>query len=84
MTLWSLAPGRKKLFEFAHIRLADGYVEHGCARNSSGARIARASAEGNRTDIRRLLHGQLLRIGGEEILGKGLMWGRLDQEERTA
>ena len=47
-------------------------------------RGAGGDAEGNRADIRRLLHGQLLRIGGDETLGKGLMWGRLHQQERTA
>jgi CRISPR-associated protein Cmr4 len=33
--------------------------------------------EDNREVLRRLLHGQLLQIGGDETLGKGLMWGRL-------
>jgi CRISPR-associated protein Cmr4 len=33
--------------------------------------------EANRESLRRLLHGQLLQIGGDETLGKGLMWGRL-------
>ena len=27
--------------------------------------------------LRTLLHGQLLQVGGNETLGKGLMWGRL-------
>ena len=31
----------------------------------------------NREALRRLLHGQLLQVGGDETLGKGLMWGRL-------
>ncbi|MGH3221703.1 MAG: type III-B CRISPR module RAMP protein Cmr4 [Streptosporangiaceae bacterium] len=31
----------------------------------------------NREALRQLLHGQLLQIGGDETLGKGLMWGRL-------
>jgi len=32
---------------------------------------------GNRDALRGLLDGRLLRIGGDETLGKGLMWGRL-------
>jgi CRISPR-associated protein Cmr4 len=31
----------------------------------------------NQQALRRLLHGQLLQIGGDETLGKGLMWSRL-------
>jgi CRISPR-associated protein Cmr4 len=34
-------------------------------------------SEQNREALRGLLHGQLLQIGGDETLGKGLMWGRL-------
>jgi CRISPR-associated protein Cmr4 len=30
-----------------------------------------------RTALRDLLHGQLMQIGGDETLGKGLMWARL-------
>ena len=33
--------------------------------------------EENRHALKGLLHGQLLQIGGDETLGKGLMWGRL-------
>ncbi len=33
--------------------------------------------EQNRAALHGLLHGQLLQIGGDETLGKGLMWGRL-------
>jgi len=40
--------------------------------------------EDNQADLRHLLHGQLLRIGGDETLGKGLMWGRLLVQERPA
>lgn len=36
------------------------------------------TAPGSRAaDVRELLNGKLLRIGGDETLGKGLMWGRL-------
>jgi CRISPR-associated protein Cmr4 len=38
---------------------------------------AEAEAQQSRVALRGLLHGQLLQIGGDETLGKGLMWGRL-------
>jgi CRISPR-associated protein Cmr4 len=37
-----------------------------------------------RAAITDLLHQRLLRIGGDETLGKGLMWGRLIQAETEA
>jgi CRISPR-associated protein Cmr4 len=33
--------------------------------------------EDNRRALRELLHEQLIQVGGDETLGKGLMWGRL-------
>jgi CRISPR-associated protein Cmr4 len=36
---------------------------------------------GNRQALRDLLDEQLLQIGGDETLGKGLMWGRLLEEQ---
>lgn len=36
--------------------------------------------EDNRQALREFLHERLLQIGGDETLGKGLMWGRLVEE----
>jgi CRISPR-associated protein Cmr4 len=37
----------------------------------------RADNDANRSALRGLLDKELLRIGGDETLGKGLMWARL-------
>ena len=36
--------------------------------------------ERNAEALRVLLHGKLLQVGGDETLGKGLVWGRLIEE----
>lgn len=38
---------------------------------------------GNREALRSLLDGELLQIGGDETLGKGLVWGRLHGERAS-
>lgn len=42
----------------------------------------RADAEQTREALRRLLDGRLLQVGGDETLGKGLVWGRLHEGRR--
>ncbi len=37
----------------------------------------RGDSDANRAALKDLVDGRLLRIGGDETLGKGLMWGRL-------
>ena len=42
-----------------------------------GGDDAAARHEKHRSALRTLLHGQLLQVGGDETLGKGLVWCRL-------
>ena len=39
--------------------------------------------EDSRQALRELLHERLLQVGGDETLGKGLMWGRLLEGQRS-
>jgi CRISPR-associated protein Cmr4 len=39
--------------------------------------------EGNRRALHGLLHERLLQVGGDETLGKGLMWGRLVEAQSS-
>jgi CRISPR-associated protein Cmr4 len=41
---------------------------------------AAARHEGHKAALRELLHGKLLQVGGDETLGKGLVWCRLLEE----
>ena len=46
-------------------------------RRPTGRDSATGDHEKQRQALKKLLHGQLLQVGGDETLGKGLVWGRL-------
>src|SRR6266851_3968552 len=49
-------------------------------RRPAGRGAAPEDHERHAEALRVLLHGELLQVGGDETLGKGLMWGRLIEE----
>ncbi|HUZ26618.1 MAG TPA: type III-B CRISPR module RAMP protein Cmr4 [Streptosporangiaceae bacterium] len=50
-------------------------------RLPAGRGAAPEEHEKQRQALRKLLDGQLLQVGGDETLGKGLVWGRLHETE---
>jgi CRISPR-associated protein Cmr4 len=71
---------RVQLGESKTVKNGPFYSEYLPAETIMAASLTLRGNSDNRQAVEELLDGKLLQIGGDETLGKGLMWGRLVRE----